>query len=768
MKTLKNWIDNLACRSIFFMMGLLSFSPFSSVAQEPTVDQMPNIVLIMADDLGKEALGAYGGTSYKTPVLDKMATEGALFNHAYAYPLCTPTRVSLMTGKYNFRNWQAFGILDPDEKTIGHLMQEQGYKTCIAGKWQLQSYDPPGFDGSELRRGKGMTVENAGFDEYALYHTAHTEDKGSRYADPMIYSDGSFSQDTHNQYGPDIFVDFINGFMEKNVDQPFFVYYPMALTHPPFNITPDSKTWGDASKRLLENKVNFGDMVEYADKLVGKIIRQLEDLGIRDNTLLVFYTDNGTHQSIISMKGAKAVQGAKGETIDNGTRVPLILNWPGKIQSQTSEQMVAPSDFIPSIFNVIGRNLPKDFYTDGSSFWHEVLNKKKDTNRRDWVLIDHNPRPGWDKESIMPSRFVKGKRYKLYDDDRFYDIENDELEQNPLKILPDNLSKIKIRYSSILDSLRAYRTFGELKSFDPNFYKIVPAHTKIEVIGEGFNWIEGPVWVEKEQALLFSDVPKNVIYKWTESKGIELFLEKSGYTGTKRRTGGKGSNGLAVDNDGRLLICRDGDREIARLASSYTYPVPVFQTLVDNYQGKRLNSPNDLVVDKAGNIYFTDPPYGMDPDIKPDLNFNGVYRLNTDGTIELLVENLSRPNGLGLSPDESKLYVANSANAQFMVYDLEKESFPMKGKLFFDAKKLVDESLSKQQPDGLDINKEGIIFLAGPDGVLIIDPTGKHLGTIYTGKKTSNCVLSNDEKTLYVTCDDYILRVVLGYAYKQK
>ena len=272
-----------------------------------------------------------------------------------------------------------------------------------------------------------------------MYHTAHTEDKGSRYSDPMIYSDGRFLNDTHGKYGPDVFVDFINGFMEKNVDQPFFVYYPMALTHPPFNPTPDSKDWKDASKRHLEDKVNFGDMVQYADKLVGKIIDQLEELGIRDNTLLVFYTDNGTHQSIISMKGAKAVKGAKSEMIDNGTRVPLILNWPGKIQSQRSGQMIAPSDFVATIFDIIGRKIPKDFSTDGASFWPEIVNNIKDTSRRDWVMIDHNPRPGWDKDHIITSRFVKGEQYKLYDDGRFFDIVGDELEQKPLTFLATNL-----------------------------------------------------------------------------------------------------------------------------------------------------------------------------------------------------------------------------------------------------------------------------------------------------------------------------------------
>ncbi len=741
---------------------LFVFSFLTIQAQEPTVENMPNIVLIMADDLGSEALGAYGGTSYKTPVLNKLAREGARFDQAYAYPLCTPTRVSLMTGKYNFRNWKAFGILDPKERTFGHLMQEQGYKTCMAGKWQLQSYDPPGFEGSELRRNTGMKVEDAGFDEYAMFHVGDTEEKGSRYPDPMIYQNGSFLKNTNDKYGPDVFVDFINDFIDRTSDQPFFVYYPMALTHPPFQPTPDSEVWADKTKRHKSSGNHFGDMVTYADKLVGKILDQLEASGLRENTLVLFYTDNGTHQSIVSMKGDKAVKGAKSETIDNGTRVPLIASWPGKIAPQVSHQMVAPSDFLPTLFEVIGRDLPATTLTDGESFWGGLLGMPK-TDRRDWVMIDHNPRPGFDKEHIAPARFVKGERYKLYDNGRFYDTQLDELELNPIKNIPQDLKSLKVKYASILDSLTRYRTFGALKSFDLAFDKIVPPHTKIEVLGEGFTWTEGPVWVEKEQAFLFSDVPRNVIYKWTDAGGIELFLEKSGYTGTKKRKGGKGSNGLAVDHEGKLIICRDGDREIARLASTYKNPVPVFETLVTHYEGKKLTSPNDLVLDKEGNIYFTDPPYGLDPDLEPELDFSGVFKLHTDGRLDLIAKDLLRPNGLALSPDEQKLYVANSANATLMVYDLKNGQFPAKGQLFFDFKKLVAESLSKQQPDGMDITKEGILFLAGPDGVLVISPEGKHLGTLYTGKKTSNCVLSDDEKTLYVTCDDYVLRIVLGY-----
>ncbi|MFT5884397.1 MAG: arylsulfatase A [Arcticibacterium sp.] len=387
---------------IFLLLRALSF------AQEPTVDSRPNIVIIMADDLGSEALGTYGGTSYKTPILDKLAAEGAQFDHAYAYPLCTPTRVSLMTGKYNFRNWKAFGILDPKEETFGHLMKKQGYKTCMAGKWQLQSYDPPGFPGSDLRHNTGMKVEDPGFDEYAMFHTADTEDKGSRFPDPLIYENGNFLRSTNGKYGPDVFVDYINGFIDRNTDEPFFVYYPMALTHPPFQPTPDSKEWVDASKRHKTDTKYFGDMVEYADKLVGKIIDQLEKSGLRENTIVMFYTDNGTHQSIVSMKGNKAVMGAKSETIDNGTRVPLIVNWPGKIGPQRTSQMVVSSDFIPTLLDAIGSKLPANFMTDGESFWPELITQKTDPNRRDWVMIDYNPRPGWDKGHLKPSRFVKG------------------------------------------------------------------------------------------------------------------------------------------------------------------------------------------------------------------------------------------------------------------------------------------------------------------------------------------------------------------------
>lgn len=721
----------------------------------------------MVDDLGSEAVGCYGGTSYQTPVLDQMAKEGAKFNHAYAYPLCTPTRVSLMTGKYNFRNWKAFGILDPEEQTFGHLMQEAGYETCMVGKWQLQSYDPIGYPGGHLRRNTGMKVEDAGFKEYCMWHTAHTEDKGSRFPDPLIYQNGDFLKNTNGKYGPDIFVDYLNDFVKRHKDEPFFVYYPMALTHNPFLPTPDSKEWQDPTLRHKEDTKFFKDMVEYTDKLMGKIITNLEELGIRENTMIIFYSDNGTHKKLQSNIGSKVVKGGKGDPTDAGTRIPLIISWKDHIKSGlVLEEMVAPPDFIPTIFDAIHQPLPSTFQTDGESFYPNLLGETNE--RRDWVFIDHDPRPGWDKENFVPQRFVKGDRYKLYDDGRFYDIKQDELEERPLLIkkLDKEQSFLQKKYNKILDSLRRYPTMGYLEVLDPAFSEIVPPHTKIEIIAKGFDWSEGPVWVEDQQCLLFSDVPRNVVYKWTDTDGIEVFLKPSGYTGTKPRKGGKGSNGLTLDHKGRLILCRHGDREVARLTTSIKDPHPLFASLVNNYQGKKLNSPNDLTIDSKGIIYFTDPDFGMDRDLLPEgkeLGFQGVYRLSPQGELTLLTKSLDKPNGIALSLDEKTLYVANSIPPKWMAYDLDAEGNVSNERVFFDAAELVEQSISKQKPDGLKVDAKGNLFATGPDGVLVFSPEGKHLGTIKTDKHTSNCAFNADKTVLYVTCDDYILRVILGY-----
>ena len=395
----------------------------------------PNVVLIMADDLGMEALGCYGGTSYQTPHLDRLAAEGVRFDDAHAVPLCTPTRVALMTGKYNFRNWLAFGILDTEAKTFGHWFSDAGYKTCISGKWQLRSYNPPGY--MPEWRNRGMRAENSGFDEYFLWHTEHTENKSSRYPDPRIQSNGTYVKDTKGKYGPDLYVDYINDFMERNSEEPFFVYYPMALTHGPFNPTPDSDDWLNGNRFESNPDKYFGNMVEYMDKLIGLIDAKLGELGIRENTILIFYGDNGTPREVTSkMRDGRVISGGKGLNNRRGTHVPLIVNWPGsQAGGRVVSDLVDTTDFIPTLLEAAGIPLPQNEIFDGRSFLPQVIGEKG--NPRDWVFIHHDPLPGHNKIGRSLSRWIQDKQYQLFDETghhRFFDYTTDPELLHPIDL----------------------------------------------------------------------------------------------------------------------------------------------------------------------------------------------------------------------------------------------------------------------------------------------------------------------------------------------
>ncbi len=396
--------------------GLLPGAWTSSAAEGPR----PHIILIMADDIGIDGFGCYGGQSYKTPVIDKLAGSGVMFTHAYSTPLCTPTRVQLMTGKYNHRNWTYFGILDPKEKTFGHRMQEAGYKTFISGKWQLQSYDPPDFPNAERRRGTGMKVEDAGFDEWSQFHAWHTEDKGSRYPDPTMDNNGKV-ETFKDKYGPDIWVDKIGDFLErhKDGDKPMFVYFPMALPHWPFNPTPESEAWKDPARRLEEDTQFFPDMVAYMDKSVGKVIGHLDRLGLRKETLVLFYSDNGTDRRITSKMGGDDIPGGKALPVQSGIRVPLIANWPGTIEPGVSTDLVDPSDFLPTLAEFAGAKPDGSWKLDGQSFAPQLFGKEH-PSPREWVFCWYDPRPGWDKEKYGRSVFALDKHYKLFRDGRLF------------------------------------------------------------------------------------------------------------------------------------------------------------------------------------------------------------------------------------------------------------------------------------------------------------------------------------------------------------
>ena len=403
----------------------------AGAAALPAQTQQPNVLMILADDLGFECLGCYGGTSYRTPNLDKLAAGGVRFNQAYAQPLCIPTRLQLMTGLYNNRNWKAFGIMDPQTVTFGHRMKKAGYRTVMAGKWQFYSYNPVDYEPEW--RGKGMLAENAGFEEYNVWHARHTEDKGSRYGDPTYMKNGKLYKDVRDEYGDDVWSDEIGNFFEKHKSEPVFAYYPMALTHGPFNPTPRGTDWPTA-KRLKNDKAYFKDMVEYLDEIIGRMQTRLERSGLAERTLVLFFGDNGTDQAITSMWNGKPYQGGKGLTTDAGTRVPLLAWGAGVKGGRVLDDLVDSTDFLPTMLDAAGAP-SRDAKLDGVSFLPQLQGRKG--HPREYIYCWHDPRPGWDKKQFTLRIFARDQRWKLYSDGQLFDVPADRLEQRPIAAVSD-------------------------------------------------------------------------------------------------------------------------------------------------------------------------------------------------------------------------------------------------------------------------------------------------------------------------------------------
>jgi gluconolactonase len=309
------------------------------------------------------------------------------------------------------------------------------------------------------------------------------------------------------------------------------------------------------------------------------------------------------------------------------------------------------------------------------------------------------------------------------------------------------------------------RTIDRVERLDPVLDKLVPPDAQMEVLCDGLDWCEGPVWIRDGGFLLFSDIPRNALMRWDEKSGCSLYLKPAGYTGHSPRGGESGSNGLALDRQGRLILCQHGDRRVARLDASWSDPRPNYITLADRYDGKRLNSPNDAVVHSSGAIYFTDPPYGLEKNVDDpakELPFQGVYRIAPDGTLTLLTTELERPNGIALSPDEKTLYVANSHGPRpiVMSFSVQEDGTIGEGREFFNAQELTQKY--EGACDGMTVDAHGNVFATVPGGVAVISPEGRHLGMLLTGKRTSNCTFGADGATLFITADNYLLRVRLA------
>ena len=382
---------------------ILLFSLFLPLVQAISEQERPNIILIMADDMGYEALSSNGSESCKSPNLDKLAKEGIRFTNCFSNPICTPSRTKIMTGQYNVRNYVKFGMLDRGQTTFAHQLKAAGYATVIAGKWQLGNQtDSPqhfGFEQSCLWQHTRSGRSNEGKTKF-----------DRRFVNPMLEFNGKERDFTSGEYGPQVCTDFVCDFIDENKKRPFLVYYPMILTHCPFDPTPDSTDWdpkrlGSTTYKGDKNdpQRHFIDMVNFADKMVGQIIKQLEKSGVRENTILIFTGDNGTDKPIITPWKGTEVVGGKGSMTDTGTRVPLIVSWPAGIKKpgRVTDDLVEFTDMMPTLCELSGADLPKNHPADGASIV-PVLQNKRDVRKKDWIYI-------WYRNQVM----IRNKKYSL-------------------------------------------------------------------------------------------------------------------------------------------------------------------------------------------------------------------------------------------------------------------------------------------------------------------------------------------------------------------
>ncbi len=434
---------------IFYVFVLMSCKKETDVGiHHVQISDKPNIILVLADDVGYEVPTYTGGQSYSTPALDSLAATGIQFTQCQVCPNCSPTRIELMTGKYNFRNYKQWGVLNRDQKTIANMLQDVGYTTCVAGKWQ--------FDGGNT------SIRKFGFDKYRVWlpNKADGEDKQEkyRYKNPNLYENGHFlSQNlTNGKYADDMFVDYISNFIDENKDYSFFIYYPLSLCHMPFSPTPDDPeyaAWSPLSDP--QDEKFFPSMVKYMDKEIKRVTDKVKAAGLADKTIIIFLTDNGTPSEITSVYKGKNTRGGKNKSTVYGTHVPLIVNWPGHIAAQqTSEGLIDATDFLPTIADIAGIQKPSDFGTlDGISFYPLLFGSQQ--RLRDWIYCYWDPGL-YDRDNFKV--WVQDENYKLYDitnNNNFYNISADSHELKPIPnnaLTPEESARKQI-FQSVLSQM---------------------------------------------------------------------------------------------------------------------------------------------------------------------------------------------------------------------------------------------------------------------------------------------------------------------------
>ncbi len=392
----------------FFVWGAMLLSVLATAVPVRAAGKHTNVLLIMADDFGAECVQCYGGTSYKTPHLDALARGGMRFTNAFSTPLCSPSRVQIMTGRYPSSTGWAYMIndfpdgkryLDPKEPTFGHVLGRAGYATALAGKWQLAHFHE-----------RPHHLRQCGFEQSCCWAWRYKGKKTRRYWHPAIVQNGKERQDVDDRYGPDVFCEFLIDFMTKNKDRPFLAYYPMTLTHSPFLPTPDTKDEPGAARGKDRRQQNFAAMVAYTDKTVGRLVAALDRLGLREQTLIIFTGDNGTPRQIRSKLGDRTIPGGKGKLTESGTRVPFIASWKGTTPAgKVCDDLVDFSDVMPTLIEVAGATGPKGVTLDGRSFAPQL--RGRPGNPRDWVYTE-----------LRGKRFVRSKDWRLRGDGTLIDL----------------------------------------------------------------------------------------------------------------------------------------------------------------------------------------------------------------------------------------------------------------------------------------------------------------------------------------------------------
>jgi arylsulfatase A len=430
--------------------SLLNTSETSSAALRLRTGK-PNIIFILADDIGYEVPTYTGGQSYQTPNINMLAAQGMQFTHCYATPNCAPSRVELLSGKYNVRNYVDWAIYDTNQKTFVSYLKANGYKTCVAGKWQLDGGD--------------ASIRAMGFDKY-LVHYPFTDSKGNddmhRYKNPVLYSNGAYlpGTQTNGKYADDMFANYISQFVDSNKNNPFFVYFSLSLCHAPFSPTPDDPEFAGWNTNVYQSDIRFfPSMVRYMDKKVGQIVNKIKAVGLANNTYIVFCGDNGTHKSITSLWRGKTIVGGKETSREYGTHVPLVVYCPGKVAPGTSQAAIVDlSDMYRTVTNMGGvnsLNIRTTDATDSKSFY-PYLNGNTPSSQRTWSYCYWKPNS---KIKAQNKHFVQDTNYKLYDstgNNAFYNIYKDTLEMHPLSdasLTPEEKS-IKTKFQGIIKSMQ--------------------------------------------------------------------------------------------------------------------------------------------------------------------------------------------------------------------------------------------------------------------------------------------------------------------------